>query len=42
MNYRPLRIGRNPKTGERVEVPSKYVPHFDVWKELNERVIKGD
>jgi len=35
---RPARIGRNPKTGERVEVPEKHVPHFKPGKELRERV----
>ncbi len=38
LNYRPPRIGRNPKTGERVEVPAKRVPHFKAGKELRERV----
>ncbi|MBO4329077.1 MAG: integration host factor subunit beta [Rhodocyclaceae bacterium] len=38
LNYRPARIGRNPKTGERVEVPAKHVPHFKAGKELRERV----
>ena len=38
LNHRPPRIGRNPKTGERVEVPQKYVPHFKPGKELRERV----
>ena len=28
LNYRPPRNGRNPKSGEAVVVPSKYVPHF--------------
>ena len=28
LNYRPPRIGRNPKTGEKVNVPEKIVPHF--------------
>ena len=37
LNHRPPRIGRNPKTGERVEVPQKYVPHFKPGKELRER-----
>lgn len=41
LNYRPPRIGRNPKTGERVTVPAKYVPHFKAGKELKDRVIKG-
>ena len=37
-NYRPPRNGRNPKTGETVLVPAKYVPHFKAGKELRERV----
>jgi integration host factor subunit beta len=39
LNYRPPRIGRNPKTGEKVAVPAKYVPHFKAGKELRELVI---
>ena len=35
LNYRPPRTGRNPKSGEKVSVPAKWVPHF---KELRERV----
>ncbi len=38
LNYRPPRIGRNPKSGEKVQVPEKYVPHFKAGKELRERV----
>ena len=38
LNYRPPRTGRNPKTGEKVNVPAKYVPHFKAGKELRERV----
>jgi integration host factor subunit beta len=38
LNYRPPRIGRNPKSGEKVQVPAKYVPHFKAGKELRERV----
>lgn len=38
LNYRPPRIGRNPKSGEKVHVPEKYVPHFKAGKELRERV----
>ena len=30
--------GRNPKTGDKVKVPAKYVPHFKAGKELRERV----
>ena len=38
LNYRPPRVGRNPKSGDRVEVPAKHVPHFKAGKELRERV----
>ncbi len=38
LNYRPPRKGRNPKTGEHVSVPAKYVPHFKPGKELKDRV----
>ena len=30
--------GRNPKTGEKIEVPPKKLPFFKVGKELRERV----
>ena len=39
LNYRPPRIGRNPKTGENVAVEGKYVPHFKAGKELRERLL---
>jgi len=38
LNYRPPRIGRNPKSGERVNIAEKYVPHFKAGKEMRERV----
>ena len=38
LNYRPPRIGRNPKTGEQVKIAEKYVPHFKAGKEMRERV----
>ncbi len=38
LHYRPPRVGRNPKTGESVTLPGKYVPHFKPGKELRERV----
>ena len=38
LNYRPPRVGRNPKSGDKVQVPAKYVPHFKAGKELRERV----
>ncbi|MDD5296611.1 MAG: integration host factor subunit beta [Rhodocyclaceae bacterium] len=38
LSYRPPRVGRNPKSGDKVQVPEKYVPHFKAGKELRERV----
>jgi integration host factor subunit beta len=38
LHYREPRMGRNPKTGDTVELPGKYVPHFKPGKELRERV----
>ena len=32
------RVGRNPKTGERVEVPAKRIPYFKPSKELKDVV----
>ena len=38
LHYRAPRIGRNPKTGEKVELQGKYVPHFKPGKALRDRV----
>lgn len=38
LHYRAPRVGRNPKTGEKVELQGKSVPHFKPGKELRERV----
>jgi integration host factor subunit beta len=38
LHYRPPRMGRNPKSGQAVALPGKYVPHFKPGKELRERV----
>ena len=38
LHYRAPRVGRNPKTGEKVELLGKSVPHFKPGKELRERV----
>ncbi len=38
LNYRPPRTGRNPKSGESVRVPERYVPHFKAGKKMRERV----
>jgi len=35
---RQARIGRNPKTGARVEVPAKRIPYFKPSKELKDLV----
>jgi integration host factor subunit beta len=43
LNYRPPRVGRNPKSGEKVHVPAQHVPHFKAGKELRERVdVSGE
>ncbi len=41
LNHRPPRIGRNPKSGEKVSVPEKWIPHFKAGKELRERVYSA-
>ncbi|WP_096619780.1 integration host factor subunit beta [Candidatus Enterovibrio altilux] len=38
LHYRAPRIGRNPKTGDKVELDGKYVPHFKPGKELRDRI----
>jgi len=38
---RQSRIGRNPKTGTRVEVPAKRIPYFKPSKELKDLVNEG-
>jgi integration host factor subunit beta len=38
LRHRRARIGRNPKTGARVEVPAKVVPYFKPGKDLRELV----
>ena len=41
VRQRNSRVGRNPKTGEKVEVPAKRVPYFKPSKELKD-LINGD
>jgi integration host factor subunit beta len=38
LHYREPRVGRNPKTGELVQLSGKYVPHFKPGKEMRDRV----
>jgi integration host factor subunit beta len=35
------KIGRNPKTGEKVEVPAKKVPYFKPGKEIKETLLNS-
>jgi integration host factor subunit beta len=39
---RKPRVGRNPKTGDRVEVPAKKIPFFKPSKELKDLVNGSD
>lgn len=38
---RPARTGRNPRTGEQVDVAEKNVPFFKTGKEMRERLNGG-
>ena len=38
LHYRAPRTGRNPKTGDAVQLDAKYVPHFKPGKELRDLV----
>ena len=38
---RSARIGRNPRTGETVQVDEKAVPHFKTGKEMRGRLNRG-
>ena len=38
LRYRKSRVGRNPKSGESVNIDERYVPHFKPGKDLKERV----
>ncbi len=46
LHYRPPRVGRNPKTGSRVQITGKYVPYFKpglgLRKQVNEPIDKED
>jgi integration host factor subunit beta len=42
IRQRKPRLGRNPKTGEKVEVPAKRVPYFKPSKELRDLVNPGE
>lgn len=38
IHYHAPRVGRNPKTGDIVNLEGKYVPHFKPGKELRNRI----
>ncbi|MEM7620703.1 MAG: integration host factor subunit beta [Pseudomonadota bacterium] len=38
VKHRASRVGRNPRTGEQVSVPEKFVPFFKSGKEMRERL----
>ena len=38
INRRPPRVGRNPRSGDKVQIPEKLVPHFKAGKALRESV----
>ena len=40
LRHRRARVGRNPKTGARVEIPAKVVPYFKPGKDLRELVYR--
>jgi integration host factor subunit beta len=39
LHYHQPRSGKNPRAGESVNIPGKYVPHFKPSKELRKRVL---
>lgn len=38
LNYHAQRQANNPKTGEKIIVPAKYIPYFKAGKDLKERI----
>ena len=38
LRYRKPRVGRNPKSGQSVNIEERYVPHFKPGKNLKDRV----
>jgi len=42
VRQRNARVGRNPKTGEKVEVPAKRVPYFKPSKELKDLINQNN
>jgi integration host factor subunit beta len=42
IRQRDSRTGRNPKTGDKVEVPAKRIPYFKPGKELRELLNQAE
>lgn len=42
VKHRPARVGRNPRTGDAVQVTDKHVPFFKTGKELRQRLNGQD
>ena len=40
VKHRPARIGRNPRSGEPVQIEEKYSPFFKAGKEIRDRLNK--
>jgi integration host factor subunit beta len=41
LHYHPARVGRNPRTGEFINLSAKHLLHFKPGKELRDRVNKS-
>lgn len=41
VKQRGARIGRNPRTGEAVQVSEKFIPYFKTGKQLREKLNQG-
>lgn len=42
VKHRPARVGRNPRTGDQVQVDAKAVPFFKTGKEMRQRLNPDD
>jgi integration host factor subunit beta len=41
VKHREARMGRNPRTGDSVQVEEKYIPFFKTGKQLREKLNEG-
>lgn len=42
LKYHAPRIARNPKTGEKIPLPARYLPYFKAGKEMRRVVMVSD